>query len=134
MIRNRSMPPGAVIPELPYGNVPEAAQWLCRVLGFRERLRIANHRIQLTFGDSAIVVVERRGDVTGHRTMLAVEDAQAHYEHAKREGAIVASPPTDHPYGERQYSILDLEGHHWILSQSIADSDPASWGGVLIEG
>jgi uncharacterized glyoxalase superfamily protein PhnB len=33
--------------------------------------------------------------------------------------------------GERQYSAEDLGGHVWTFSQSIADVDPASWGGIL---
>jgi hypothetical protein len=46
MITNRSMPPGTIIPELAYPDVREAARLLCRAFGFRERLRIANHRVQ----------------------------------------------------------------------------------------
>ena len=44
-------------------------------------------------------------------------------------GAIV-SPPTDHSYGERQYSAQDLEGHHWTFTQAIADLAPEDWGGT----
>jgi uncharacterized glyoxalase superfamily protein PhnB len=43
------------------------------------------------------------------------------------------SPPTDYPYGERQCTVEDLGGHHWTFSQSIADVDPADWGGVLVD-
>lgn len=39
---NRSMPPSVVIPELPYRNVRDAVEWLCRVFRFVERLRIAD--------------------------------------------------------------------------------------------
>src|SRR4029450_93676 len=60
MPSNRSMPPGPVIPELPYADVPVAARWLCSAFGFRERLRIGSHRIQLHVGAGAIVVVEGR--------------------------------------------------------------------------
>ena len=38
-------------------------------------------------------------------------------------------PPTDFPYGERQYSVEDPGGHRWTFSQSIADVDPRTWGG-----
>jgi uncharacterized glyoxalase superfamily protein PhnB len=48
---NRSMPPSAVIPELPYPDVREATDWLCRAFGFKERLRIGDHRAQLTFNE-----------------------------------------------------------------------------------
>jgi hypothetical protein len=58
MITNRSMPPGSVIPELGYADVPAAARWLCTAFGFRERLRIGSHRIQLLVGDGSVVVVE----------------------------------------------------------------------------
>ncbi len=56
----RSIPPSVVIPELAYSNVSEAADWLCHAFGFVERLRIGNHRVQLTYGGGAIVVTEQR--------------------------------------------------------------------------
>ena len=62
---------------------------------------------------------------------MRVADADRHHEQAKRSGAKILQPPTDHPYGERQYSAEDLGGHVWTFSQSIADVDPASWGGTL---
>ncbi len=34
---------------------------------------------------------------------------------------------------ERQYSALDIGGHRWTFSQSVVDSDPASWGGELVK-
>jgi len=61
-----------------------------------------------------------------------VEDADRHHERAKAVGC--ADPSTTHrlPVRERQYSAIDLAGHHWTFSQSIADVDPASWGGTAI--
>jgi uncharacterized glyoxalase superfamily protein PhnB len=47
-------------------------------------------------------------------------------------GAQVVAEPATYPFGERQYSALDLGGHRWTFSQTLADSDPASWGGDLI--
>jgi uncharacterized glyoxalase superfamily protein PhnB len=43
------------------------------------------------------------------------------------------SPPTDYPYGERQYTTQDVGGHHWTFSQTISDADPAAWGGTLVD-
>jgi hypothetical protein len=65
MTTNRSMPPGPVIPELPYADVPAAARWLCNAFGFRERLRIGSPRIQMHVGDGSIVVVEGDAGATG---------------------------------------------------------------------
>jgi len=52
-MQNRSIPSATVIPELGYADVRAGATWLCDVFGFRERLRIANHRIQLIFGGAS---------------------------------------------------------------------------------
>ena len=63
---------------------------------------------------------------------VRVEDADRHHEQAAKRGARIMHPPTDYPYGERQYSAADLGGHPWTFSQSIADVDPASWGATSI--
>jgi uncharacterized glyoxalase superfamily protein PhnB len=127
---NRSVPDAAVIPELAYPDVIEAAEWICGAFGFAERLRIGNHRIQLTFGDGALIVIEGEAG-GGHGVLVRVEDADAHHQRAAGAGARITSPPTDYPYGERQYTAEDPGGHVWTFSQSIADVDPAEWGGEL---
>jgi uncharacterized glyoxalase superfamily protein PhnB len=107
-----------------------ASDWLCRAFGFTERLRIGDHRAQLVFGDGAVILTDRkptqRADV-----LVRVDDADRHHEHARKSGARILQPPTDHPFGERQYTAEDIGGHVWTFSQSIADVDPASWGGTL---
>ena len=141
MIQNRSVPKASVIPELAYEDVTEAAKWLCDAFGFTERLRIGSHRVQLVFGDGALIVIERgqgdvdqTTDVLTHAILVRVEDADSHCERAARHGARILRRPTDFPYGERQYNAEDLGGHEWTFSQSIADVDPASWGGELVSG
>jgi uncharacterized glyoxalase superfamily protein PhnB len=138
-MNNRSMPPGVFIPELAYPDVLAAAEWLCRWFGFSERLRIGDHRVQLTLGEGSIVVVREWGSSAAatsreerHAVMVRVADVDAHYERARSSGARIFMPPTDFPYGERQYSLEDPSGHAWIFSQSIEDVDPASWGGQLL--
>ena len=151
MIQNRSIPNATVIPVLVYEDVAEAVEWLCDTFGFSERLRIGDHRAQLRFGDGAVVVSERRvgrvhdssdavilrpprrGEVS-HVVMVRVEDVNAHYAYARERGARIIEPPTDHPYGERQYSAEDLAGHRWTFTQSIADVAPEEWGGESIGG
>jgi len=60
---------------------------------------------------------------------VRVADVDAHYEHARQHGARIVQPPESHFFGERQYSAVDLGGHQWTFSQSIADVNPADWGG-----
>ena len=138
---NRSMPPSSVIPELAYADVPAAAAWLCQAFGFAERLRIGDHRAQLTFGNGAIVVVggtatagPPRQPVMVRAVMVRVADVDAHHARATAAGARVFGAPVDQPYGERQYSAEDLGGHLWTFSQTIADVDPSDWGGTLLAG
>jgi uncharacterized glyoxalase superfamily protein PhnB len=111
VIANRSIPPGSVIPELAYAEVGAAADWLCQAFGFRVRLRIGQHRVQL----------------------VRVDDADRHHQQARSARAQILNPPTDYPYGERQYSADDIGGHRWTFSQAIADVDPASWGTTSID-
>jgi uncharacterized glyoxalase superfamily protein PhnB len=137
VIANRSVPNASVIPELAYGDVAEATEWLCNAFGFTERIRIGQHRAQLVFGDGAVIVTalgEARAGAAGaaHSVLVRVEDADRHHDKAASCGARSVNPPTDYPYGERQYTAEDLGGHSWTFSQSIADVDPASWGGTAI--
>lgn len=130
---NRSMPRSTIIPELPYQNVRKAVDWLCNVFGFKERLQIGSHRAQLVFGDGSIVVTHGNEKNPSHSVMVRVEDVDSHSEHARQSGAKIIDPPTDFPYGERQYVVEDIGGHHWMFSQTIADVDPGTWGGILFE-
>jgi uncharacterized glyoxalase superfamily protein PhnB len=129
VIENRSVPSVSVIPELPYADVREAAEWLCRAFGFRERLQIGDHRAQLVYEDGAVIVIQ--GEASPSYLLVRVEDADSHRERAEAAGAKIRSEPTDWPYGERQYSAEDPGGHIWTFSESIADVDPADWGGTL---
>jgi uncharacterized glyoxalase superfamily protein PhnB len=136
---NRSMPEGTIIPVLSYPDVRAAAQWLCLVFGFREQLRIGDHRAQLCIGETeSIVVAQGAGDhpATGwanHSVMLRIADVDAHHRHTVACGAGVVSDPATYPYGERQYTVIDLGGHVWTFSQTVADVDPVSWGGTPVE-
>lgn len=123
-----------------YPDVREAVEWLCAAFGFVERVRIGeNHRAQLGFGDGAVIVGDvrderrppRAGEVT-HSVMVRVDDVDSHCERARTHGARVVRPPTDFAYGERQYSAEDPAGHRWTFSQTLADVDPAEWGGELV--
>jgi uncharacterized glyoxalase superfamily protein PhnB len=140
---NRSIPSALVIPVLVYPDVREAVAWLTEAFGFAERLRIGeNHRSQLSFGDGGALIVadvrgERRppraGEVTSS-VVVRVDDAKAHCERARAHGARIEMEPTDFEYGERQYTAIDFAAHRWTFSETLADVDPADWGGELVAG
>ena len=133
---NRSMPAGDVIPELAYPDVAAAARWLCDAFGFRERLRIGTHRVQLGVGAGSVVLTDGASAGSGrcgHRVMVRVADVDGHAANALRAGARIVNPPTTYPFGERQYSVQDLAGQEWTFSQTVADVDPRDWGGERVE-
>ena len=140
MRTNRSIPTATVIPVLIYPDVREAVAWLGSAFGFVERLKIGeNHRSQLKVGeDGAVIIGDVRGDrrppraaeVT-HSVMVRVDDANAHCDRARANGARIIQEPTDHDYGEPQYTAEDFAGHQWTFSETRADVDPAAWGGEL---
>jgi uncharacterized glyoxalase superfamily protein PhnB len=137
MRTNRSVPNCILIPELAYADVTAAAAWLCDCFGFQLRLRIGNHRAQLVCGDAAMVAMDYRGHAPApagagtHGLLMRVANVDRHHAHAVARGVTIVRPPADYPYGERQYTAVDLGGHHWTFSETIADADPASWGGEL---
>jgi uncharacterized glyoxalase superfamily protein PhnB len=138
---NRSIPSATVIPVLIYPDVREAVAWLETAFGFAERVRIGeDHRSQLSVGDDGAVIVgdvrnerkpPRPGEVT-HSVVVRIEDAEAHCERARSNGARIVMEPTDFEYGERQYTAEDPAGHQWTFSQTLDDVAPESWGGTLV--
>ena len=139
MTPNRSIPPVTVIPQLAYPDTLAAAAWLREAFGFRTRLRIGSHRVQMDVGpegagQGAVVLTEAGRGASPGSTLVRVEDADAHHERARRAGATIVRAPESHPYGERQYTAVDPAGHVWTFSQSIADVAPEEWGGERGEG
>jgi uncharacterized glyoxalase superfamily protein PhnB len=140
MIGNRSVPPASITPVLTYPDVAGAVKWLTRAFAFVEHVRIGNHRVQLGFGDGAVIVADasfgRRApaptDEVTHSVMVRVSDVDEHYSRAKSAGAVVISAPADQSFGERQYVAADLAGHRWVFTQSIADLRPEDWGGTTV--
>lgn len=133
---NRSIPNAAVIPELAYTDVLAAAKWLCEHFGFQERLRIADHRVQLIASQGAVIVTQRDPALAAidmaHSVLVRIQNIDEHYRKAVSKGVRILQPVKSHPYGERQYTAQDYEGHIWRFSQTLEDVDPSTWGGELI--
>ncbi len=130
---NRSVPPCTVIPNICYPDPAVAAEWLAKAFGFTERLRIANHRIQMRAGDGCFTI--REGNLVPNEScfvQVRIEDSWAHCERARQAGARIVSEPVDHPFGERQYEAQDFYGHRWSFTETIQDVDPESWGGTPV--
>lgn len=140
-----------VTPHLHYEDPFAALAWLCQVFGFEVRARFGrgedNVTARLEGPGGGTVMISGLGDefkawmrdraprfeeATGrswpqltHAITVIVDDVDAHYERAEREGAIVLTAPEDQPWGLRTYAALDPQGHQW----EFADSRPAGGRG-----
>jgi uncharacterized glyoxalase superfamily protein PhnB len=64
---------------------------------------------------------------------LFVEDVEAHFQRAKLEGATIVEDLHETVYGELQYGVIDLDGHHWLFSRHARDLRPYEWGATVVE-
>jgi uncharacterized glyoxalase superfamily protein PhnB len=102
--------------------------WLRLVFGFTERMRSDRTDGKLGHAelalDGAVVMLAH---VEGHKSprttglkpgglYVHVDDVDAHYVHAKDQGAEVEGEPADQEYGVRGYGVVDLEGNQWWFS------------------
>ncbi len=142
MKANRSIPPVTVIPVLTYPDVRAAVGWLASAFGAVEHVRIGDdHRAQMGMDGGAFIVAEstptRRAPASGEPVsvsiMVRVDDVRAHCARARAAGATIVDEPTDHVYGERQYSAEDLAGYRWTFTESIADVAPEEYGCTTVE-
>ena len=67
-----------------------------------------------------------------HKVMVRIDNVRAHHANAQAHGAVILRAPSDYPFGERQYTAKDFAGHVWTFTETIADVDPAQWGGTLV--
>ena len=120
-----------IIPLRVYEDMEAAQRFLVDVFGFkRGRLdRDPKGRpvhAEVSIGDFVIWIhrVDPQHGLVSAKSLPAqpgglvvfVEDGDAHYSHAKSAGAKIDSPPTDQPYGQREYSARDPEGNLWYFA------------------
>jgi len=62
---------------------------------------------------------------------IFLDDVDAHYTKTRHQSAILVEELNETIYGERQYGVLDLDGHRWLFSQHARDVNPPDWGATL---
>jgi len=58
---------------------------------------------------------------TSGSVVVLVDDVDQHHAHAAAAGATVSYEPVDQPYGYREYSASDCEGHFWSFMKKLED-------------
>ena len=131
-----------VVPMLSYADGVAALEWLARAFGFRETERHVGPdgslaHAEMETGGGLIALATPTPDYEGPRRhrercerarlwsqvpwvidglLVYVEDVGAHYERAKRAGAVVLTEPEEGPPG-RRYRAEDPEGHRWMFME-----------------
>ncbi|HXW43826.1 MAG TPA: VOC family protein [Streptosporangiaceae bacterium] len=143
MVTNRSVPPDTVLPHITYRDVARASAWLTAAFGFAEHYRYGPpgepSGAQMYLGDAWVMLdAAEPGQQTpaelGYGTQsltLFVADVDAHYARAQAAGATIVEELHETIYGERQYGVCDLDGHHWLFSAHARDVSPADWGATI---
>jgi uncharacterized glyoxalase superfamily protein PhnB len=105
-----------IFPTMRFTDADAALQWLSRAFGFTERAAHRDedgtiHHAEMALGNGMIMFGQ--GDPASQAIYVAVDDADAHYAQAKAAGAEITREIEDTPYGSREYSARDLDGHAW---------------------
>ena len=111
---------------LAYEDIEAAYEYLTRVFGFGpgELMRdpgghVVHGEIQAGDGEFWLHMESEQfglkspnhlGGASGTMAIM-VDDVDAHYAHAAEQGATIRYEPVDQPYGYREYSAVDPEGH-----------------------
>jgi uncharacterized glyoxalase superfamily protein PhnB len=136
------VPHQTVIPMLSYADGAAAMDWLSRVFGFREKTRWLDDDGRLSHGElegegGLIMLASPSPDYEGPKqhaehcerarawsqvpwvingVLVYVQDVDAHFAHAKQEGATILTEIEDGFPGKR-YRAEDLEGQRWMFMQ-----------------
>lgn len=116
---------------LVYEDIEAAQRFLVEAFGFKRGVLERNPsgrpvHAEVSLGDSVIWIhrVDPEHGMVSARSLPAVhvgivvlvDDVDAHYERARKAGATIDSPPTDEPYGQREYATRDPEGGRWYFA------------------
>jgi uncharacterized glyoxalase superfamily protein PhnB len=141
MLTNRSVPANIILPHVVYQNLADAIVWLNTTFGFAEHYRYGEpvSGAQLHLGEAWIMVRQARPGCAspaqlGYGTQsltVFVDDVDAHFRRTKSANAKMVEVLHETEYGERQYGVEDIEGHHWLFSQHARDVSPDQWGAKI---
>jgi len=133
-----------IVPYLFYEDVAAALAWLTKTFGLIEHLRYTEDdgsvtHAEMRVADGVIMLGDpgegyenpRRHGHLQSSLVVYLDNVDDHCARAKEAGAEVISEPADTPYGDRMYSVRDLEGHRWDFCQHINDVAPEDWGATV---
>jgi uncharacterized glyoxalase superfamily protein PhnB len=135
--------PAGLSSALSYQDAKAAFQWLQDAFGFEPVMLLLDAdgnpaHSEMKFGASIIMVGTEWSEkhkspksIGGFNTQSVHvqldNDIDAHCEHARKAGAIIAQEPETQFYGDRTYRAIDPEGHIWTFGQTVKAVSPEEW-------
>ena len=125
----------SVVPLRVYEDLEAAQEFLVRAFSFKagimERSAEGRPMHAEVFMGTAVIWLHRVAPEHGLSSarslptqpgglVVFVPDVDAHYIHAKNEGAEIMSAPQNQPYGQRKYGAKDTEGNYWYFATRTA--------------
>jgi predicted enzyme related to lactoylglutathione lyase len=108
----------AALPELPFDDVAAAVAYYREVLGFR----INHQQGDLGVMDRDAITVLLIARTEQHKGIgsceVYVANADALYDELLAKGAHVLGPPVSHPWGLREFRVIDPEGNRITFGQT----------------
>lgn len=121
-----------------YEDASAAIDWLERAFGLERRMVVPGDdgsvvHAELGLGESVFMIGSAGGTDIGVQPpkrlggatagiYVVIDEVDAHCERARAEGAEITREPEDTPYGSREYTARDPEGHPWSFGDYVPGS------------
>jgi catechol 2,3-dioxygenase-like lactoylglutathione lyase family enzyme len=103
---------GQAVPELPVANVERAQQHYRDKLGFTIGWLYPDKEIGAVSRDKVVIFLRtRKPPFEPAIHWVFAEDVEATYQELKSLGANIVDPLEEKPWGQRQFTVTDLDGH-----------------------
>ena len=102
-----------VVPILTVRNIPASIEYYVDKLGFQKKWEWGDPPDFACVGRDQVELFlsQTTKDVSAAWLSIFVQDIDALYETYKKSGAIIRQPPADYPWGIREMTVEDLDGH-----------------------
>jgi len=108
-----------IMPEMPMDDVASGTLYYCGVLGFHVNYQQEDIAV-LDRDDVRVLLISRTEKHTGiGSAYVYVSDADALYAELEAKGAFLQGQPVSHPWGLRDFAILDTEGNVITFGQPL---------------
>ncbi|MEO6015136.1 MAG: VOC family protein [Devosia sp.] len=133
----------SLLPVLRYSDCTAALRFLTEVFGFTEGMSFRDDagkvvHAELWFGNGGMMIgpvadtpfgkfMRQPGEAGGVTAslFLVVSDPDTHHARSQAAGFEILLPLRDEPYGSREYSVRDPEGHIWTFGTYDAAANKA---------